>query len=78
MGLTPAGETYLFAKNNVMLTAAEIQAAGKSLEFVPEGDFRQGEFAGATFDPSGRWLFVNTQNPGVTYAITGPWERGLL
>lgn len=78
MGLTPAGETYLFAKNNVTLTAAEIQAAGKSLEFVEEGDFRQGEFAGATFDPSGRWLFVNTQNPGVTYAITGPWERGLL
>jgi secreted PhoX family phosphatase len=78
MGLTPAGETYLFAKNNVMLTAAEIQGAGKSLEFVEAGDFRQGEFAGATFDPSGRWLFVNTQNPGVTYAITGPWERGLL
>ena len=30
MGLTPAGETYIFAKNNVTLTAAEIQGAGKS------------------------------------------------
>ncbi len=78
MGLTPAGETYIFAKNNVMLSPSEIQAAGKSAEFVEEGDHRSNEFAGATFDPSGRWLFVNTQSPGITFAITGPWERGLL
>jgi len=78
MGLTPAGETYVFAKNNVMLSPADIAGAGKSAEFVEEGDHRQNEFAGATFDPSGRWLFVNTQTPGITFAITGPWERGLL
>ena len=53
MGLTPAGETYIFAKNNIMLTAAEIRGAGKSLEFIDEGDYRQTEWAGATFDPSG-------------------------
>ena len=34
------------------------------------------EFAGATF--LGDWLFVNIQTPGVTFAITGPWERGPL
>ncbi len=78
MGLTPAGETYLFAKNNVQLTAAEIQAAGKSSAFIPEGDYRDSEWAGATFDPSGQWMFVNIQTPGITFAITGPWERGLL
>jgi secreted PhoX family phosphatase len=78
MGLTPAGETYIFAKNNVQLTAAEVQAAGKSAEFVAEGDYRDTEWAGATFDPSGQWLFVNMQSPGITFAITGPWERGLL
>jgi hypothetical protein len=78
MGLTPAGETYLFAKNNVQLSAADIQAAGKSAEFIREGDYRETEWAGATFDPSGRWLFVNLQSPGITFAITGPWERGLL
>jgi uncharacterized protein len=77
MGLTPAGETYLFAKNNVTLTPAEIKAAGKSEAFVAEGDYRDMEWAGATFDPSGKWLFVNIQTPGVTFAITGPWERGL-
>jgi len=78
MGLTPAGETYLFAKNNVMLTEADIRGAGKSLEFISAEDHRNNEWAGATFDPSGRILFVNIQTPGITFAITGPWERGLL
>ncbi len=33
------------------------------------------EFAGATFAPDGRTLFVNTQGPpGLTYAIWGPWS----
>ena len=54
MGLTPAGETYLFAKKNVALTASEIRAAGKSGAFIPEGDYRDSEWAGATFDPSGQ------------------------
>jgi uncharacterized protein len=32
------------------------------------------EFAGATFSPDGRTLFVNVQGgPGRTYAIWGPW-----
>jgi secreted PhoX family phosphatase len=32
------------------------------------------EFAGATFSPDGRTLFVNLQGPpGLTYAIWGPW-----
>jgi secreted PhoX family phosphatase len=36
------------------------------------------EFCGATFSPDGQTLFVNIQTPGVTLAITGPWERGAL
>ena len=32
------------------------------------------EFAGACFAPDGRTLFVNVQNPGASYAISGPWE----
>ncbi|MDQ1489067.1 MAG: uncharacterized protein QOJ23_1581 [Actinomycetota bacterium] len=37
-----------------------------------------GEFAGATWSPDGKWLFVNIQRPAATYAITGPWGRGPL
>lgn len=33
------------------------------------------EFAGACFSPDGTTLFVNIQSPGITYAITGPWQR---
>ena len=33
------------------------------------------EFAGAAFSPDGSTLFVNLQRPGLTLAITGPWEN---
>jgi uncharacterized protein len=33
------------------------------------------ELAGPCFSPDGQTLFVNIQRPGVTVAITGPWER---
>jgi secreted PhoX family phosphatase len=33
------------------------------------------EFAGATFSPDGQTLFVNIQDPGITFAIWGPWNR---
>ncbi len=36
------------------------------------------EFAGATFSPDGQTLFVNAQTPGVTFAIWGPWRKGVL
>jgi secreted PhoX family phosphatase len=36
------------------------------------------EFAGSTFSQDTQTLFVNLQATGVTYAIWGPWERGLL
>jgi secreted PhoX family phosphatase len=36
------------------------------------------EFAGATFAPGGKVLYTNMQSNGITYAIWGPWQRGLL
>jgi secreted PhoX family phosphatase len=36
------------------------------------------EFAGATFSPDTQTLFVNMQATGATFAIWGPWQRGLL
>lgn len=46
--------------------------------FVIGRDRRDEEWAGATFSPDGRWLFANVQTPGVTFAITGPWEEAGL
>lgn len=68
-GLTRDGRIVRFARNNVVL---------KGEHNGIRGDFRNKEFAGATFSPDGRWLFLNVQTPGFTVAITGPWERGIL
>jgi len=71
VGLTLTGNTFTFAKNNIVLGSAYNAA-------IPAGDYRQSEWAGACYSPDGRWLFVNIQSPGVTFAITGPWATGPL
>ena len=68
-GMTPDGRLIPFAANNIVLNREYGGFAG---------DFRDQEWAGATFSPDGQWLFVNIQTPGVTFAITGPWGNGLL
>ncbi|MBT9456812.1 MAG: DUF839 domain-containing protein [Burkholderiaceae bacterium] len=76
MGLSPEGDTFILAKNNVNLSAAQLTAAGKLSSLA--GDRRGSELCGACFDPTGRFLFVNIQTPGITFAITGPWAKGAL
>ena len=50
---------------------------GRPFEFA-RNRLSPGEFAGVTYGPAGNWLFVNIQRPGMTLAITGPWQRGCL
>lgn len=76
MSLTPEGDTFILVKNNVNVSAAQLSAAGKLSSLA--GDRRSSEFCGACFDPTGRYLFVNIQTPGITLAITGPWGKGPL
>ena len=76
MGLTGAGDAYIFSKNNVNVSSTQLGTAGKRTSLA--GDHRANEFAGACFDPTGRYLFVNIQTPGITFAITGPWAKGPL
>ena len=68
-GLTRDGSIIRLVRNNVMLNGERNGITG---------DFRMREFAGATFSPDGEWLFVNIQSPGITFAITGPWSRGII
>jgi secreted PhoX family phosphatase len=50
---------------------------------TPRGEFyklaenvgQPAEFAGGVFSPSGDTFFVNMQDAGLTFAITGPWRK---
>ena len=75
--LNTAGEIFTFAKNNLNFTASGLGPYVRpesGLTFSSDG--RQNEWAGACFDNTGEWLFVNIQTPGITFAITGPWSSG--
>jgi uncharacterized protein len=65
--LTPDGGLFAFAENVTRLR-------GERNGFT--GDFRTTEWSGVCFSPCGRWLFANLQTPGITIAVTGPWEQG--
>jgi hypothetical protein len=74
-GLTPDGQIFRFAQNDVRLPADVMAARG----YTGTGDYTGSEWAGATFEPkNGSWLFANLQSPGITFAITGPWRKGAL
>jgi len=54
-----------------------ITPKGKTYVIAKNVGYRNSEFAGPVFSPSGNTLFVNIQSPGLTLAITGPWKKGL-
>jgi secreted PhoX family phosphatase len=85
-GLTPTGKLFDFAKNLQRINIKN-ELPSRLYPFEkrywdrpadPKMAVGASEFSGATFSGDGRWLFVNLQYPGETYAITGPWERGWL
>ncbi len=73
LGISAQGDSFIFCKNNISLSVTQIAGAGKS---IAPGTYRESEFAGACWEPSGRVLFCNVQTPGITFAITGPWGVG--
>ncbi|WP_329041456.1 PhoX family protein [Streptomyces sp. NBC_00178] len=60
LGVTRRGEVYAMARGRQNIGTPE----------EPEW----GEFAGVTFSPDGRTMFVNCYTPGTTFAVTGPWR----
>ncbi|GAA4963509.1 hypothetical protein GCM10023238_33740 [Streptomyces heliomycini] len=59
-GVTRRGEVYAMARNRQTIGAP--------------GEPEWGEFAGVTFSPDGRTMYVNCYTPGTTFAVTGPWR----
>jgi secreted PhoX family phosphatase len=80
IGLGQTGEAFEFARNNVVLSDAEAAIVHSKFPgtegVINAGSYTGAEVCGACFHD--RWLFVNIQSPGVTFAITGPWNNGVL
>lgn len=70
-GLTREGEFFRFCQINPRLSG---QFGGHDLADT----VLRSEWAGVTFSHSGDWMFINIYNPGITLAITGPWQDGYL
>ena len=68
-GLNDTGGLFAFCQINPRLRG---HYAGHNLRTTVVNS----EWAGACFSANGEWMFVNIYNPGVTLAITGPWEDG--
>ncbi len=91
VGLTQSGITFPFVENRIALDQGDlatidavypgvkdnvVDRVGNSTDGSARRNFSSREWAGACFHD--RWLFANVQSPGVTFAITGPWENGGL
>ena len=82
-GLTQSGGTFVFAENRMSFSAAQLAqadaalgAGGQVAAIIPAGNYTNTEWCGACFYE--KWMFVNLQTPGITLAITGPWDNGAL
>jgi uncharacterized protein len=75
-GLTLDGTIFPFCLNNVNFSSSGIGSYTRPSGRVFSSDSRGAEFCGATFH--NEWLFVCIQSPGITFAITGPWDDGAL
>ncbi|MCI3933683.1 alkaline phosphatase PhoX [Streptomyces sp. AN091965] len=59
-GVTRGGRVYAMARNAKNIGTPQ--------------DPEWGEFAGVTFSPDHRTMYVNCYTPGTTFAVTGPWH----
>jgi secreted PhoX family phosphatase len=80
LGMNSAGEYFEFARNAIQLNAGDVAALEAQFPgvgaVVSPISYTGQEWAGACFHD--RWLFVNIQTPGITFAITGPWNESIL
>ncbi|HEY0706732.1 MAG TPA: alkaline phosphatase PhoX, partial [Polyangia bacterium] len=72
----PDGRLYLCEDGNGVEKVVAVNPAGDLFE-VLRNLHNDSEFAGACFSPNGQLMFLNMQDPGITFVIRGPWRRGV-
>jgi secreted PhoX family phosphatase len=81
MCISPQGSSLLCEDGPVENLLRGVTPDGAIFNFALNaiGGRMQEEFAGSTFTPDGKVLFVNLQAAsGITFAIWGPWKKGAL
>ena len=75
--IAPTGDLFLCEDGNNNQFVVGVTPNGQLYQFarnaIKVGD-SYSEFCGACFSPDGKTMFVNIQNPGITFAIWGPWS----
>jgi len=70
--ITPWGHLYICEDSSGTNRVRGVSRDGEIFDFARNA-LNGSEFAGVCFSPDGSTLFVNIQNPGITFAVTGPF-----
>ena len=74
--VSPRGMVLITEDGSYSNYVTVLTPSGRMFDFA-QNTANGSEIAGPTFSPDGQTLFLNVQRqPGATYAIWGPWERG--
>jgi hypothetical protein len=71
--MSPWGDLYMAEDASGVAFLRGLTATGKLFDFARNA-LSDSEFAGVSFAPDGRALFVNIQDDGLTLAVTGPFR----
>lgn len=70
--VAPTGDLFLCEDGDGDNFVVGVTPNGQLYPFARNA-INDSEFCGACFSPNGQTMFVNIQNPGITFAIWGPW-----
>lgn len=73
--VSPFGDVFLCEDGDGTDYVVGVNPRGELYQFA-RNPFNDSEFCGVCFSPDGQTMFLNIQNPGITFAIWGAWRKG--
>jgi secreted PhoX family phosphatase len=73
--VAPGGGLFLAEDGDGVNHLLAVSRDRRTTELFARNALNDSEFTGVVFSPDGRTMFANIQSPGITFAITGPFER---
>ncbi len=72
--VSPFGDLFTCEDGSGTDRLVGITPDGLLYEFI-QNNINNNELAGVTFSPDGQTMFFNIQDPGITFAVWGPWQK---